>query len=289
MSLRVFAPLLLLGACGGAPPVPEADLLLQVAFGVEEVELGRGFPLEVVRVWRKDLVPEAWSDRALAPLVVRLEEAAHREDGARVEERLRYRAHAFTPGPLTLAGVKLAAHSASGEERAVFAEPARLRVLTTVDPAAPGPPELPDGPLAEPRPWWVRIAAGLALLAAAAFAVARARRRPPPPSPESPARATPRDRALLALARIRARPAPDLHARQEDFAEAAAVLREFVAERFGLPAAQRTTEEILAGAPSEALAALLRAADRVKFAAAKPGEAERRALLDGADAYVSRT
>ena len=60
-------------------PIPAEDLLLEVTAGATEVELGAAFPVTVLRVWSVELAPEAWSDRALAPLMLRL---VHKSMGA---------------------------------------------------------------------------------------------------------------------------------------------------------------------------------------------------------------
>lgn len=280
--------LALLAACDAGPPIPATDLLLRVTAGAEEVAPGRAFPLTVVRVWSKDLVPAEWSDRTLAPLHLRLEEARRREDAARVEETRRYQARAFALGDVAIPAPKLRARPKDGgPERAAVAEPVRVRVRPELDPAAPGPPELPGEPPRAPFRWVPWAAAAAAALAA--LALARRRKRPaaapaPPPPP------APHERALARLREIAEREPRDVPA---DFASTSAVLRDYVAERFAVRAAQRTTEELLAApetaACRDALAGALGPCDLVKFAAHRPDPAERSRLLALAEAFVRGT
>ena len=54
----------------------------------DEIEVGRSFPLTVVRVWTRELEPDPWNDAALAPLTVRLEEASRREDAVFMDHHI---------------------------------------------------------------------------------------------------------------------------------------------------------------------------------------------------------
>ncbi|MHC4548757.1 MAG: hypothetical protein ACYTEZ_08255 [Planctomycetota bacterium] len=271
----VFA---LAAACGDGTPI--ADVPLRITAGAQQVELGKAFPLIVVRVWRHGQAPADWSGEALAPLAVRLVETARREDDRRVEERRRYQAYAFTLGDLTVP-------VPSGE-------PLALAVRRSLDPAAPGPAELPGEPLPAPFPWGFGSAVGGALLAAVVLLVRRRRRRPaaPPPGPVSEAAApAPHRLALERLARLRAQQ-PRTHEEVQSFhVEASGLVRDYVGERFGVGTAERTTEELLALAlrASPLLAEVLRPCDLVKFARHRPTAAERGHLLDTAETFVRET
>ncbi len=175
---RVGAALLLalVAGCGG-PPIPDDDVRLTVTAKVAEVGLGEGFSLSVVRAWRRDLVPAEWTDDALAPLQVRLLSTSRREDDRHVEETRRFRAHVFLPGDVTVRVPAFAARPGDGgPELSAACDPLRIRVRPSLDPADPGPPELPGGPLADPSPlafWWVP---GLLVLATLGFIAVRRRR-----------------------------------------------------------------------------------------------------------------
>jgi len=240
-------PLLLLLACG--EPIGTEPLRFET--GVHEVALGRRFDLAVVRVWNEGDKPVEWDEGALD---LRLRKTEVREAAGRIEETRRYDAYAFSE--VAIPGLD-------------------LTVRRALDPAAPGEPELPDPPPSR-WGWWV---AG-AFLLAAILLLARRRRPPPPaPVPEAAPVEAPRDVALRRLAALReSAGSPASFAR-----ELAALLRDF---RGGSP--QWSTEEFLAAAPADraALAPLLFACDRVKFARHEPGEAERARLLDAAESFV---
>lgn len=271
--MRRSLALLLLAGCGVGAPIPETDLLLDVTPGAFDVELGKPFPLTVTRVWKKDLVPLEWSDKALAPLAVKLVEEVRRDDGTRVEETRRYEAHVFSLADIVIRGLKLAAQPKDGgAERKVSATGFRIRVRRALDPESPGPPELPGEP--PPRRGWMWGGAGALAVAAFLFLALR-RRKPklPTPPPEAPRPPSPpaHERALLRLQRA-------------SLAEAADIVREYLAEAKGIRALERTTEELLAALP--ALAGVLRPADLVKFAAHEPTEAERASVVASAEAFV---
>lgn len=271
--MRRLLALALLAGCGAGTPIPETDLLLSVTPGAFEVELGKPFPLTVTRVWKKDLDPLAWSDKALAPLAVKLVDESRRDDGARVEETRRYDAHALSLSDVVIRGVKFVAQPKDGgPERKVSATGFRIRVKPALDPGNPGPPELPGEPPPR-RGWFFGIAGALAL--AAILFVALRRRKPklpaPPPEAQGPPSPPAHERALLRLKRA-------------SLAEAADIVREYVAEAKGIRALEMTTEQLLAALP--ALAGVLCPADLVKFAAHEPTEAERESVLASAEAFV---
>jgi hypothetical protein len=271
--VRLLA-LALLAACGDRAPILETDLLLRVDPGAFEVAPGEPFPLTVTRVWRKDLAPAAWSEKALAPLALRLEEEERRDDGARIEETRRYVAHAFSLGDVVVPPVKLAAlPKGGGPERRVTAAGFRIRVKPALDPEDPGPPELPGEP--PPSRGWVWWGSGALLAAVAAVLLLALRRRPrgEAPLPAAPA-APPVPPHERALARLRAAE------------EAAEVLREYIAEAKGVRALEKTTEELLAAVPSKALADVLMPCDLVKFAGRALNEPERAHVLASAEAFL---
>jgi hypothetical protein len=297
-----LAALASLAACGGGPPLPEQDLLLSVAIGADEVTSGQAFPLTVVRAWTKDVEPSTWDERALAPLVLRLEETARREDGRHVEETRRYRAYAFARTDVLVPAAKLTARPRDGgPERSVTSQRRRLRVRTAVDALAPGPPELPGEPLPEPVPWvaWAVGAGGVVGLLLGLWiwrrrrALLTAAPAPVAAEPDAPAdRARDRLRALL----------PPREDRSDRWwmttVLVVAILREYVAGRYGVRTRERTTEEILAALPNRdpadaaaraRLADLLRHGDAVKFAGHAPTRAEFEAFPADALAYVDAT
>ncbi len=300
-SLSSVALLLLAASCGedprrggdGISPSPS----ISISSSSTEIPFGAPFPLEVVRTHADGLVPSPFDDLALAPLVLRLEERSVERTGGGTLERLRFRAHAFRSGVLTLPAVRFeAVPEAGGRARTALSTPFALRVLPALDPAAPGEMEPPPGPLPLPRSPWAAAAAAAALLGAAGLLAARARRRPAPPLPAAAASAAAdtaavaRERARIALRSIREGTGAGEEERAADFVAAAAVVRTLLAEGCGLRTRERTTEEVLAAAGAglaPRIAAVLGPADLVKFAAHRPSAAERALLLDAADALAA--
>jgi hypothetical protein len=171
-----------------------------------------------------------------------------------------------------------------------------IRVAPALDPRDPGPPELPGEPLATPFPW-IPVLAGLAVLLLVAGllvrrAIARRPAAPPPPPPPAP---PPSDAAREALALLRGLRAGTNPA--ADVASAAEALRGYVGARWDVPVVERTSPEILEdprvraieGSERTVLARVLGAGDAVKFGRGSPTAAERDAVLDAAEGFVTRT
>jgi hypothetical protein len=281
--------LALAAACSDRAPIPAEDLALRITTATSDVELGRAFPLTVVRVWSRDLTPAVWRDDLLAPLALKPVDVSRREDGARVEETRHFDAYAFLPGDVTVPAPSFRARPRTGgPERVVTAEPLALTVRPALDPENPGPVELPGGPVRPPFPW---LAWSLGLAAAVAALVVflrmqRARPAPPAPAPAAPPPPGPHERALARLAALRGRAAGDA---EPFYVEAADIVREYVGERFRLRAAEMTSEELVAALPHGQLETFLRICDLVKFAGARPGPAARASALDQAEAIVRET
>jgi len=269
-AARLACLLALAAGCGEQPPSGEPGIRVEPES--REVTLGRAFELRVTRVWEKQHEVTPLRDEQFAPLRVRLRDTVVREDARRVEETRTYDAYAFTPGVVAVPGVALAWRPKDGgpvrERRAPF----ELRVHPTLDEDAPGDPELPP-PATPARPIWPWLA-GAALALVALFLAVRRRRRPAPePEPAPPPRPPPHETALARLAAVG--DAADAHE------QVAAILRAYAAERHGLDAAVRTTEELAVPAPR--LAPVLRACDRVKFAGHEPDAAERAEIVAQAE------
>ena len=159
-----------------------------------------------------------------------------------------------------------------------------------------GPVPLPPPPPA-PVPWRAILAAAAAaaLLAAAGFGIWRLRRR------GGAAAAVPMAAAhALALAALGGLDAGRLDTPEKVdlfYVRVSRVLRRYLDWRFGLRAAQRTTEEVLREASARetvagyggALGAFLASCDRVKFARHRPGEGEPSTALENAVGFVRDT
>jgi hypothetical protein len=245
--------------CSGDGAIPEEALRIEC--GVDTVLLGQAFPLTVVRTWSKARTPPAWSEETLAPLEVRLVETTRREDGRRVEETRRYQAYAFEAGALET--------------------PVAVSVGTVVDPARPGPPELPDAERSS-TPWiWLP-----AICAVVAVLLVSLRRRPvaAPVGAPAPEPAGPEVEALRRIAALRARSPKGRDEVQEFHLDATRVVRRFLFERFGVHSEVRTSEELFARHAT--LRSPLRHCDLVLFARHDPGADERNSMLDGIERFV---
>ena len=193
------------------------------------------------------------------------------------------------------------ADSGSCEPIVVATTPLKVTVTE-----APGTPLTPDElrtlpmppPVDLPRPWprfWPAYAAAgaIAALALAAFLVARRRRREFA-EVMIPAHEWAR-RMFAALI------ADDLLARdrtQEFFYRISGIVRGYIERRFGLTAAEMTTEEFLSAASSDvrfpathtaALDPFLRACDLVKYAKHQPRPADADESLHAAQGFVAET
>ncbi len=298
LVLLVLLVPLAVGACDRPAPIPDVDLALRVSTSTRETELGKAFPLEIVRVWSKRLDPEAFDEAVLSPLVVRLETTDRRENATHVEEIRRYRAYAFAAKDVVVPAASFhAAPKGGGEARVAKSEPLHLHVLPAIDPRTPGPVELPDGPLPERSPV-VPVAVALGVLATFVLARALARRRRVPSPVVAPVPRTPADRALDALARLEADGVASEAARLAVASGVAGVLRDYLAEHLDLPAWVRTREEILARAAStpgvtpavlHELASPLETAELAKFARHVPTAGEIPDALGHARAFVRAT
>lgn len=252
----------------------QADLEIAVRCEVEEVELGEAFPLEVVRSWRRDLVPEPFEPRDLAPLRLRPLGRVRRTEGAWIRERLRYRAHVFARGAILVPGPQVRAWPvAGGEPRTARAPDLHLAVRSALQAGSEGDVELDLDLVEVPgrvRRWPWLAAAAFVILVLLAFARRRRER------PLAAHRA-----ALLGLGELEAR-AP---AAREEAIELSRLLRGYLAARFGVEITGRTTDElvgelerrrILDEGARACCAAVLEHCDAVKFR----GGAVRRADRD---------
>ncbi|MCB9898347.1 MAG: hypothetical protein H6825_10120 [Planctomycetes bacterium] len=295
---------------------------MSIAADDATVASGRAFELTVVRRWSDDLLPRDVDDDAWRPLFVRLVGSARETSGGVTEETLRYRAWVFGEGPLEFAPPAFeAVPRAGGARQVASAESVALNVTSALaeedapEPELPGPPL--DGPLT-PTAFAARVLGAL-LLATLGLLAARSRRRPAhgreaeaddraPRTPDAGASSA-RDAvgvALRALDTLRAGADDDAPAAVEALALGlSGMLRVFVAARFGVPTAERTSPEIVdalravlapardasAAAPTARdapalLASLLHRCDAVKFGRALPDAAARARLLDDASGFV---
>lgn len=142
------------------------------------------------------------------------------------------------------------------------------------------------------RPWAVGAGAVAACLVIAALLWRRLRRPRVVPEP------LPHERARAALAALRGEDLPGRGRVHEFYVRISDIVRRYVEDRFSIRAPEQTTKEFLAAARSHPsiqehhqrlLAGFLRAADMVKFAAARPGPDECQRTFDAANTLVDET
>ncbi len=293
--------LLLVTGCGERVVIAADEIALQVSAGAAEIEFGRAIPLTVVRSWRKGLVPQEWGPQAFAPLSLRLVHAARVQNATHVQDTRRYDAFVFGRDVVQLTIPAFRARAADGSERIATGNELSLRVRTALPADDDGAIELPSDLLPEPPPsrmhWWLTL--GAAVLTGGTAMVGwsrwRARAVKSPAGAIERAAGTPHERAQRRLARLRTQTPEGAAATEVYFIELAAILRDYVAERFDIKSAERTTDEILAASellalPSHELAArALAVCDLVKFARAAPLPTERERALTAVEHFVRDT
>ncbi len=304
MRSSLPASLLLAAACAPAADPAAPALMVRIEApaagtdGAVEVEAGLGFELIVERGWRSDLAAEAWDPDALAPLVVReLERSEWRRSGRR-GEILRLRLHAFEAGEAQLGPLVLRARAADGSGPLLEAESAALplRVTPALAEGEVGEPEFPAGPLLRPPAarWpWLLPPLALALALALRWGRRGAQRRAERGAVRS-GRAAGRARRRLALAELAAGTPTGAAAYAAEAQAFAALLRDDLAEVHGLPAARRTSPELLASLladscpqVAEVLAPCLAYCDREKFGPGEELAAERARAFAAARAHLA--
>jgi hypothetical protein len=252
-----------------------------------QVELGKAFVLTVQRVCGHDLLPEPWDPRALSPLWVRLLDATRHEAPERVIETWRYQAFAFQREQLAVPPLVLRARSRNGgpikEARSQALQFTIAPALAHDDvPAA----ELPGGLLPMPRrridSWWLALLAPVLLGSWWWWQRARTTKAATVVLP-------PHQRALQRLQALRTHP-PRNHAESLAAAvEAAALLRDYLEDRFAVRALRMTTEELaadprtasaLAHDQVSAVRAVLGHGDLAKFARLAPAASHHAACCD---------
>jgi hypothetical protein len=157
-------------------------------------------------------------------------------------------------------------------------KPDSARPVTGIEPVEPRPQPPP-----EPVGWVIAVGAGLVVALGVVVGLIRRARARPRPLP-------PREWALAELDRLGQEEVPGAELADR----LAAVLRDYVARRFGIPAPKLTTTELVAEIGSahwsagavEELGRLLERCDRAKFAGDAPDGDESRALLGRAREWL---
>lgn len=249
---------LLIAACS-REPIPTDELLLEVSIPHRKAKLGAAFPLEVRRVWRSDAIPSIWFDDMLAPLRLELLESDRRENDTHTEEVRRYRARAFLPGALTIAGLSFRSRRGTAESE-VFSKPLDLEILGEIDPERPGAIERPELSTSKRWIWMVALAVALLVLVTAR----RKRASPLVATTEEAATRPAHETALAQLAAI-----ADSHL----YRDAMPILREFLSTRYSFDAHAHTSQELSLRFPT--LQHALTHSIVVRFGGKSPSDQER--------------
>ena len=286
--LALLLTALLPTACD-SPPLGEAEVEIRVSGAPDEIEIGRSFPLTVVRVWTRELEPDPWNDAALAPLTVRLEDVSRREDAVFIEETRRFRAYALEPGAATVSPITFsAAPGRGGPSRTAATEAFSIRVKGTLDPKTAGPPELP-GTVPEPARWWIWAALALAAIGGGLMLRRASARRAREDESGSNAAAVAREHALARIASLRGRAPRTTEEIESWHRETSALVRDYLAEARRIHAREMTTEELLSastGTAREHLDAALTTCDVVRFGRAESTASGRERVLAAAERLI---
>ncbi|MCA9319743.1 MAG: hypothetical protein KDB53_03360 [Planctomycetes bacterium] len=291
--------LIVVAACSPDLVRPETGLDLEVAGPGAAVEAGRAFPLVMRWRWTEGLEDPVLDETTLGPLVLRLEERHEAEDGDVHQEERRYRAYAFEPGSHR---IQPSIRAVSGDGLQVAQAAAfDLDVTAALPEGDDSAVELPGAPLEPPVPqrWPWFVAIGVAVLASLLGLRSMIRRflmalrqRPAPRGVQGYFRAEDRLRALSDLDR------GDAAGTAAFYVEATDLIRDYLAERFSLPAPERTSEELLLDPRTQRdltepvarrLDRLLHHADRVKFGRPGTVEPDCQAVITAATAILEAT
>ena len=280
--------------------VEQIDVAIDAGAGVA-LDFGCAFPLTVTRSFARELEPEPWRDAWLAPLFVREVGVARREEDGRIVETRQFSAYAFERDELVLAPRSFTARPrVGGTERVAWSAELRrpvqgaLAADSAVEPELPAVTQLPvEEPSAHPAALVLAIGLpSIVLLLAAWLALRRRARRAAGVSlceAGGVASDSPQQRALARLAALNAGSAT------QACAAAAAIFRDFAAERFALNAVHMTSEEFAASPAASAAfgsaahgdaSALLQASDHAKFAGIAVPRADAERLITAASAIV---
>lgn len=263
----------------------------------EELRVGPGFEAEFPEYLPEDF--EGFSVTEIREAAPEPPEAGPAEGETRAAvRRKRLALEPDRSGELAIAPLAVYYHRAGEAEESFFLTD---EIRVTVEPAGdvgslePRPARgIYEAPPPERRggiPLWALAAGGLALLALAAVAyrLSRARGAPPLPPPE--------EIAWEALRRLVALGLLERGEVEKFFVVLSAILRQYVENRFGVHAPERTTEEFLDEAARHPALAGYRArlgeflslSDRVKFARYRPDEAAIQGAFDAAKGFIAET
>ncbi|RMG99525.1 MAG: hypothetical protein D6705_03085 [Deltaproteobacteria bacterium] len=301
------------GATGLAPPPATAaaaaadvasDVVVSTRLSPDPSHIGDLLTLEVVVAYPKGFTVSLPAGLSLAPLhLVDVAEGPVEPTGEGLRKVFTIRLQAFDVGDLETPAFPVTYVDPDGEVRTVTVPPRSFAVerLTAneVDPERKGE----DPPISLPYPnetaetaIWAVLGTLLAVLVA--YGIYRrffARRTAPPAPPPIP----PHEEALARLEALEARDLPGQGRFQEYYLELTEIARAYLERRFGIPALDRTTEEIrralvragsrIAPIDPDAFVRFLQRADLVKFARMEAEQDEARRAMEYVREVVEAT
>jgi hypothetical protein len=289
--------LVALAACSGPqapwPEPPAVALDVQLELSATEVPLLAPLTVTLDLFRRADLPVEFAPDVAAGDFQCERQIGAAVPFGHGIWQRFTLHLRPLRgPGEIVLP--PFVARAADGTVAA--STPERIITVTSVLGEHGAELEAPAAPLlTHTVHWpWIVIGAWLVLLLAGWWWTTRSRARATP----SATALAPHTKALRALARLRTAPRTTPAQIEAFYVEVGDVLRQYLEDRFGLCAPERTTEEFLRDLESgDALAKehrrelerFLSQCDLVKFAALVPTESDHLAVFGFAESFVERT
>ena len=138
---------------------------VSVTTSAASVPFGEAFPVTIERRYSRDLVAEAWSADAFAPLPARTVGRERRVEGEVVVEVVSTTVRAFTRGKVVVPAVAFRAATSDGaEELVASSEPLELSVTSVLAADDAGVAELPGDLMSPPLDWtrWLVPFAGVA-------------------------------------------------------------------------------------------------------------------------------
>lgn len=299
MSRRALMAFALLAACGGpaAPWSQAPGEVLDLELAVSPTQVRVLEPVTVqLDLWRRDGV-----DVDFAPSIDGKDFAAETSRSPEIAllggrwQRVTMVLRAVRgPGELVLP--PFVAKSRDGSNTATTPE-TKITVVTALE-GQSATLEAPADPFPPPTRLlrWIGLAAAILVVVTGTAWFLRRRRRPTGHADE--VAVPPHVKALRALARLREAPRRSRAEVDAFYVEVSNVLRNYLEERFGLRAPERTTEEFLRelergdGLAREhrgELERFLLQCDLVKFAAFEPGESDHLVVHGVAVAFVEST
>lgn len=289
---------LLLGLTGTALGSEPGSIRLLSAGGARDVVLGLGFELELVRTWEEEMSPSELEADFLRPLhTVLLSATRGRTERGWFDNRT-YHCRAFSLGEITVPAPAMVLSARDGGPAVtVSGSPLIVRVQSALAPGQADEPAESPGPLLSVpvrsrSPWWGMSPLLLVVLVLVGL-IHRVRAGGGRPMPTDPL-----GRARWRLDRLEQQVLREPCEIQPVYVEATGLIREFIVDRFGFPATDRTTEELLSvpataefldESSRELLVEFLSHADRVKFGRHRPGTPERTGLLRAARQILENT